>query len=809
MVNLRRWAAIGMAALLAGPAAGQSADPGLELLQQARAASAKRDFKTAAQRYQDFLQKFASHTQASAARYGLALASLEAPDRDYAKIAPLLDAVADDGAFADRAAAQSWCGAAYREWARRVPAEAPARLERAAKRFGEAVQSYLAQTREWADRGDNELPAGLEGAVRCRADQAEALLAAGRPKEAMAAVETMARERWLARSKWRECASYVIGCAAYASDDPVTAGRALVRLAPFEQPFIGPHARYLLGRIHHLAGEATEALEHYEAVPAALVRQVLAARKAVQSNAPEVRDHPLERARLESLANGPAPDFAGDALFQAGSLLYEQKRFADALDRFTKTVQQHPKHPRIDEAKLLAGICRVQGSQFAEATRALQPLLDHPRLGPRARIWTARALVRWADPAKPDSYKRALDQAAEYYTQAAGDDAGLLFEHADVLRRAGRIADAAPVYQKLAGGPRGEEAQARLVACLQISGKPKEAEEAFRRFEKEHPKSLFMAEALFHYAECAFGAAQAAAGDAAQPQYAEAIKRYEALVARYPDLPQASLCRYRLAMARHALGQFAEAAAALGAIAEPDRGGPLAASSYVLADSLLRAGPPADQARDAVAAARRIQQLNLALQALQAFLGGQAQSPQAPEAMMKVGYCYQELARFEAVPQERVKAAQAAVQTYEQVRAQFPEHPLRAVAEYERANSFALAGDVPTALSKFPRFHAAPLGNAPIAPMALLREAQLLRQLGRAPEALNVLVECRTKHEETIKKDPSRASWVPLIRYHHGLVLKDVKQPAEAAKVLQSVIQEYPSTELAKASRELLEEIKP
>ncbi len=806
MVNFRRCAVVWFAALLA--AAPQSADPGLELLQQARQASAKRDFKGAAQRYPDFLQKFASHPQASSARYGLALASLESPDRDFSKVAPLLDAVADDAGFPDRAGAQYWCGAAYREWARRVPAEAPARLERAAKRFGEAAQGYLAQARDWADGGDKELPAGIEGSVRSRSDQAEALLAAGRAPEALVAAGGLAKEKWLARSRWRDNACYVIGCAAFAADDPVTAGRALVRLAPFEQPFIGPHARYLLGRIHHLAGEATEAADHYEAVPAMFVRQVLAARKAVQSNAPEVRDHPLERARLEALANGPAPEFVGDALFHAGSLFYEQRKFGEAVDRLTKAVQQHPKHPRVDEARLLAGTSQVQAALYAEGTRALQPLLDHPRLGTQARIWTARAIARWADPSKPDSFKKALDQAAEYFKQAAGADTGLLFELADTLRRAGRLADAAPVYQQLASGPRGEEARARLVSCLQLSGKPREAEEAFRQFEKEHPKSLFMGEALFHYAECAFGAAQAA-GDSGRPLYEVAVKRYEALVARHPDVPQASLSRYRLAMARHALGQYAEAAAALAAIAEPDRGGALAASSYVLADSLLRAGAPAEEARDAVTAARRAQQLNLAIQALQAFLGAQAQAPQAPEAMMKLGYCYQQVAQLEAVPEERVKAAQAAVQTYEQMRAQFPEHPLRPVAEYERANSIALAGDLPTALSKFPRFHAAPFMNAPIAPLALLREAQLLRQMGRLPEALNVLAECRARHEETLKKDAARAAWVPLIRYHHGLTLKEAKQPAEAAKALQSVIQDYPNTELARASRELLEEIKP
>src|SRR5205814_6027241 len=120
-----------------------------------------------------------------------------------------------------------------------------------------------------------------------------------------------------------------------------------------------------------------------------------------------------------------------------------------------------------------------------------------PKLGAHARGWTARALVRAADPGQPPAYKQALDQAAEHFKQAtaqlsqrpeaATEATDLSFELGDVLRLSGRPADAAPVYQKLVAGARAEEAKARVIACLQLSGKSKEAEEAFRQFEKEYP----------------------------------------------------------------------------------------------------------------------------------------------------------------------------------------------------------------------------------------------------------------------------------------------------------------------------------
>jgi len=819
MANTRRPAIaiwIGLFLVLGGGLArAHGADPAQDLLNHAQQSSTKGDLKAAAQQYQDFLQKFANHAQTSYVRFQLGLALLRTPGRDYAKIVPHLEAAGDDAKFADRAGSLYWCGVAQREAARALPAESAARLEQAIRRFGEAAKAYQGQIGAWTDKGEKDLPAALEGAIRCGADQLEALLAAGKTKEAAELAGGLSKQPWMARSRWRETVGYVTGCAFFASDDLFAAARALVRLAPFEQPLVGPHARYLLARIHHLSGDLTEASEHYGAVPTLYDKQVAAAREAIKANAPALNEQPLERARLEALAGQPAPEYVGDAVFHSGKLLYEQKKFAEAQEHFTRFLQKSPKSARADEARYFNGLSLALQAKYPEAVGALQPLLAHPKLGAMARGWTARSLVRAADPGQAPAYKQALDQAAEHFRQAAAllaqrpeaaaEAADLSFELGDVLRLAGRPADAAPIYEKQVGGARAEEAKARLIACLQLSGKTREAEEAFRPFEKDYPRSPYLAEALYYYAGCAYASAQGAAGDAARPHYEEAVRRYARIVKNFPDLAQAGLCRYRLAMASHALGRYEDAAAALTAIPEPERGG----ASYILADSLLRGGPAADEARDAVTAANRLQQLQQAAQAFQNFLVAQPQSPEVPEAMIKLGFCLQQVCALQADPAERANAANTARGVYEQLRGQFPNHPLRAVAEYERANCYALAGDVASALSKLPRFHVDPLAKAPITPIALLREAQLLRGLGRAPEAAAVLAECRTKFEEELKKDPTRASWVPLLRYHHGLALKEAKQAAEAVKVLQTVGQDYPNSEWTKAAKELLEDTRP
>jgi hypothetical protein len=131
------------------------------------------------------------------------------------------------------------------------------------------------------------------------------------------------------------------------------------------------------------------------------------------------------------------------------------------------------------------------------------------------------------------------------------------------------------------------------------------------------------------------------------------------------------------------------------------------------------------------------------------------------------------------------------------------------VAEYERANCYVLAGDRNTGLSKFPRFHAAPFAEHPIAPLALLREAQLLREAGNPQAAVGVLAECRQKYEAGLRKDAARASWVPLILWHHAAALKAANQAAQAVPILESILKDSPTGEWAESARRLLKEVKP
>src|SRR5262249_8363966 len=67
-----------------------------------------------------------------------------------------------------------------------------------------------------------------------------------------------------------------------------------------------------------------------------------------------------------------------------------------------------------------------------------------------------------------------------------------------------------------------------------------------------------------------------------------------------------------------------------------------------------------------------------------------------------------------------------------------------------------------------------------ITPMALLELATLLRGQNKAAEAAGILAKARDQHEAGLGKDPERSGWVALLRYHHGLCLKEAGKLPEA-----------------------------
>jgi TolA-binding protein len=796
------------------------------LLDSARRAYNEKNYPFAVARFREFLGKFGNHKEAPAARYGLALALLEGPERDYnaavEQLQPLLgNKDLPEYPFVLYHFALAKRGQGVRELAEAAakPNEAPQRRNSASQRFTEALPQFAAAEAAFAARAKappaeaKELPVDLEWAARARCDEAEMQLRLLKVKEAQATAAPLLKAP-LTKSRYHGLGLYYYGFASYLLGDELAAGRALGLLAPFNDPIFGTHARYLLARVHHQTGERVEAAGHYEGVVADYAKQKEEAAKALQQP-DKFRNDPEEKARLEALAKGPPPDHVVRAGFYLGVLLYEDGRFADALGRFTTFIQQQPNSPLVAEAQLRQGFSQVQLKQFAEAVKILQPLADkEPRLADQALFWLAKAQAGAADPNNPPAYEQqlrtsmdTLRRAADRAQQLAGADpeartrrGEILLELADTQQLARQYKDAAGTYNQILNEKnlpqRGEEVLQRQITALHLAGDYGPSDQLVAQFQANYPKSSLLPAVLFRHAENAYFVAVSAEKNPNLPNRVqelarlndEVIKRYQAVVDKFPEFQYVNLARHGLALAYYRKGDLEKAKTILESIPAPDRAGDLAAVPYIQADCLLRLAPV--KADDALAAGKLEEQLKEAAELLDGFVNAQPNSPQTADALLKLGLCHQRLAALLAQPPDRARELGSARTAYERLMQQFPQHALQPQAVLERAKCIAQGGDVNGAVNELRRFTNDPLKQASVAPLAVLELATLLRSQNQAAQAAEVLNQCRQQHEANLQKDPARAGWVALLQYHQGVALREAGKRPEARGILDQVVKQ-------------------
>ncbi|MFO0871560.1 MAG: tetratricopeptide repeat protein [Pirellulales bacterium] len=834
------WLAMGLAAggvvvgdchsLPAQTANLQPAEQAAQLLNAAHRAFNEKQLPVAADRFREYGQKFANQPDIQAARYGLGVTLLELQPRDYKAATEALSGPAGAQDFPDRAAALYYLGAAFRSWghdlltqAQAKPNEAATLKQTAAHHFAQAAQRFGESHVAWQARPKSppsaagQLPAETEWSVRARCDQAEMLLRVDKPKEAGDIVTPLLADASLAPSRYRGLALYLQGYAGFLQRDFATAVRALSGLAPFADPVFGLHAQYLLARTHHQLEERAEAATLYEAVVGGYVKQKAAAQQQLQ-NAAALVGQADEKARLEELVRTP-PEHVVRAQFFWAVLLHEWQKPADALARLTTFLEQHGKSPLAEEARLRQGMCQVELRQFPAALTNLQPLQGHATLADRALLWLARAHLGAADPAQPQPYQQSLNTAAGLLGQAAERAQQRIAQEPEAKARRGEIllelgdcqqslqqyAQAAGTYELALrdnlAPDRNEEFLQRRATALHLAGQFDAADQVVTQFQQAHPRSPLLPAVLFRGAENAY--LRAAAIDPAQVPaknpdlqkwLTEASLRYKTLVEKFPEFPQVSLARYRWALAQYRLGDLAQAQQLLSQIPSSDYTGELTAAPYYLADCLLRALP--SDGADALAAARQLQVLGECGKLLDTFVSGQGNdpakvAPQTPDALLKLGYVQQRIAQQLADATERGQRLTAARQAFERIGQQFATSPGAPLAAFERANCLIEQNDTGGAQNELSRFRQDPLKGSAVAPLAWLRLGQLLRAQRKSAEAATLLQEARQAYDGALAADPARASWAPLLAYHHALAVKESGKTTDALKLFEAVVQKY------------------
>lgn len=794
---------------------------GLAILDTGRHAYNEGKFDVAAERFREFLKLNAQKKEAPAANYGLALSLLELPQKDYAAVIVALQPILGQTDSPDHPFALYYLASCKRnlglialEQAVAKPAEAATLRKNAMDQFADAAKSFSAAADVFAGLGKAKPAAEAfsdrEWMSRCRCDQGDMLLRLEKNKEVLEIAQKLIDDKDVVKSSFRGLALYQVGCASFALKDYMSAGRALSQLAPFDHVF-GNHARFLLSRTHHIAGEYPEAIAGYKALLADYELQKKMAGESMKNAAALKSD---DRARFETLLK-PPPDYIARATFYSAQLAAEAGEFTEAMTGFSAFVTQFPTHPLIDEAKLRLGFCFVQARNFPEAVKILQPLQAHAQLGDRAMGWFARSQVGAADPANLAAFdpvaKGAIDilsKAAEKAKAFGPSDSeakdrrgDLLLELGDTQQVARMYKEAAATYDKVCvefgNSERAEMALERQVTALHLAGLYKESDELCHKFEQTYPKSMLLAAVLFRGADNASLSAIAAANDpkanenraAWEKRFDEAIDRYKRLIAKYPEFSYVNLARYGLATAQYKRGLPADAHASAYAILEAERNGDLAPVNYLLGDCLIRLFPP--DTDDALQAAQLIDKAEQATRLLEKYAGSQGKTPQAADAYLKLAHCHQRIGSIVVDPAERGKILALSRQIYEKIINELGNTPAMPYAVLERARCVALQGDIGGAINEYNRFNADPLKQHPAAPMALIRMSTLMRTQNRQAEAVNLMVECRKRYEEALKKDPLRSDWIPQIQYEHGLALKDSGKIADARAIFEAIVKQF------------------
>jgi TolA-binding protein len=703
-------------------------------------------------------------------------------------------------------------------------ANAKQRFEEAAAQFAAAVPVFTAKLKP-PPADAKELPVDWEWAARARCDLAEMQLRTQKVKEAQTTAEPFAKDAAFAKSKYRGLGLYHYGAACFLQKEFVEAGRSLNLLTPFNDPVFGTNARYLLARVHHMQEERAEAAAAYAAVAADYAKQKAAAAEALKQP-DKLKNDPDEKARLEALVKDPPPDHVARSIFYLGTLEYEDGKFADALAKLGEFVKQFPASSLAAEAQLRQGFCLVQLKQFGEAPKALQPLVDkHPNLADQALFWIAKVQVGAADPANPQNYDNALKGALDTFRRAAekaqqilptdpdaktrkGD---ILIELADTQQLLRQFKEAAATYNQVLNEKlipaREEEVNQRVATALHLAGDYAESDKVCVRFEQNYPKSTLLPAIQFRAAENAYFTALAAEKNPNLPNKAtevpklfdEAAKRYQLVVERHPEFTYANLARYGLAMTFYRKGDFDKTRAILETIPAPDRAGELVLVPYLQADCLIRRAPM--KADDALAAGKIEDQLKAAAELLDAFIGAQPNGPQTPDALLKLGFCHTRLAALFAQKPDRDQAYSAARAAYEKLLNQYPKHELYPQAVFEWAKCLGQQGDVGGVMKQLSRFSQEPtLKAAPIAPMALLQWATALRGVNKPGDAVDVLGKARQEYEGKLASDPARAAWITLLRYHHGVALREAGKLADARAAFDLVAKQAAAPEAADAA---------
>ena len=155
------------------------------------------------------------------------------------------------------------------------------------------------------------------------------------------------------------------------------------------------------------------------------------------------------------------------------------------------------------------------------------------------------------------------------------------------------------------------------------------------------------------------------------------------------------------------------------------------------------------------------EKLTAAANLLDGFIAANPKAAQTTDALLKLGHCHRRLGVQLPPGNERNEALNKSRAAFERLQGEFPQSSRVGTSHLERAKVIALQGDKGGAINALRQFANDPLQKSPVAPLAMIALATLLREQNQAQAAADALKQARDKYEAQLAADPERGGVGP------------------------------------------------
>jgi TolA-binding protein len=387
---------------------------------------------------------------------------------------------------------------------------------------------------------------------------------------------------------------------------------------------------------------------------------------------------------------GSSPQ-AGEVLFRLGWERFTRRQWEEARGFFLRLVREHPAHPRVEDALVLAAEAAYERKDYPLAGgefRRVREIFPHGRLRVYATFGEGWCYSRQKQHLRAAASFEAVlnDTSASSLASTAGFMVGRSYYMAEDNRRA-----AQSLRSFLRDHPRDRragEAQFMLATAVYRAGDFERAEQEFRRALIQYPRSASRVQAQMGLAHTQF----------AREKYVEAEENYSRVLALGAQPETMDEARYQMERCYYHLGRYASPLEInlnfvakypasrrsarllleLGSYYLQSGDVELALGSFRRVLSDFSFAGVSDQAQEGIARAyRQAGEIALAIEAYRILRDQYPQSPLAPRAQLRIGEIYQER-----------RDLSRALQEYQKVAADFPRSPSAPQALMEMAKIF-------------------------------------------------------------------------------------------------------------------------